>query len=94
MMGWSAKFNRSIELSRGNRLRTLAEARDYVLALPRSEQQKPHWEAAAGALTLKGQQAGNHTMFSEIGLRQALTGASTEPKPRPAKLPRKNRIIS
>ena len=94
-MGWSARFNRPIELARGKRLRTLAEARDYVLALPKAEQQKPHWEAAAGALTLEGQQAGNHTMFSEIGIRQALAGGVTmEPKPRPAKQPRKNRIIS
>lgn len=48
-----------------------------VLALPKAEQQKPHSEAAAGTLTLTGQQAGNHIMFSDrhtagAGRRRAL----------------------
>jgi hypothetical protein len=51
-MGWSAAFTDlpPIRLADGRTLKTLADCRDYILALPPREQAEPRWQAAAAEL--------------------------------------------
>jgi hypothetical protein len=42
-MPWTARFSRPIILKDGRVLATLAEARVFLLSLPATDQDKPHW---------------------------------------------------
>lgn len=48
-MPWSAKFWKPISL-RDGRVATLADARDFMLALPKVRQGAAHWQYAAELL--------------------------------------------
>lgn len=48
-MTWRARFAEPIPGKKP--LRTLSDARAYILALPPGEQEKPHWQAAGETLS-------------------------------------------
>lgn len=47
MANWRRKLSRPLIVLRGPTLRTLAEARAYILDLPEAEQHYSAWQAAA-----------------------------------------------
>jgi hypothetical protein len=82
--GWSRTFDDPIPLPGRGELRTLRDAGEYVTALSKVEQAKPHWQTAAHELMMAAEHGGI-LMLAEIAMRQAL--AHSRPKPAPA--PRK-----
>jgi hypothetical protein len=69
-MSWSASFHEPVPLPKGGTLRTLSDARAYILKLPKAEQAKVVWQTAAEALLLAAD--GGPIDFARIGLMQAL----------------------
>jgi len=45
-MPWSRPFDDPIQPPKGKALVTLKDAAAYILALPKSKQQSPEWQAA------------------------------------------------
>jgi hypothetical protein len=72
-MAWSAKFNHPIKWG-ARTLRTLHDARDYILTLPTSKQMLPAWQAATEALRQAAQHGGLWLELARIGMMQALLG--------------------
>jgi hypothetical protein len=50
--GWSAPLARTVGVKGGPELRTLADARAYLLTLPEEEQGEPRWQSVARKLLL------------------------------------------
>jgi hypothetical protein len=73
--GWSRKFAEPVPLPSGGTLRTLADARAYILALPEAEAHSSRWAAATEALLLVVEHKGP-TMFARMALMQALNPTS------------------
>jgi hypothetical protein len=48
--GWSAPLARTVGVKGGPELRTLADARAYILTLPAGEQGEPRWQSVARKL--------------------------------------------
>jgi hypothetical protein len=87
MTDWSRPFGAPIPLPDGRTLTTLEDGGRYVAALPKAEQQKPHWQTAAGEL-LTAAERGGIVMLAEIAMRQALAHG----KPEPSRAPRKKAV--
>ncbi len=51
MKGWSRRFDTPIEAD-GCELKTLRDAGDYVLKLPKAKARPPHWQLAAQPNTI------------------------------------------
>jgi hypothetical protein len=51
-VSWDQRFDRPIVLPDGKMLRTLEDARQYILTLPKSEQDNTAWQVAIEALLL------------------------------------------
>jgi hypothetical protein len=77
-MAWSEKFSYPIKWG-ASTLRTLHDARDYILKLPQSKQSLPAWQAAVEALLQAAEHGGLWLELSRIGIMQALLGPSPEP---------------
>ena len=93
MADWSRRFDEPIILPEGKKLRTLRDAGEYVAALPKKEQNKPHWHTAAHELMMSAEQGGI-VMLAEIAMRQALNHGQPKPPPEPRrKAAKKNRVI-
>jgi hypothetical protein len=69
--GWKREFEDPIPLPAGRQLIALKEAADYIMALPKREQNLPEWQTAIEALILIAEQGGP-TMFARIGVMRAL----------------------
>jgi hypothetical protein len=69
--GWSREFYDPITLPKGKPLVTLRDAANYIVKLPKAEQQAPEWQTAMQALLLVAEQNGP-TMFARIGMMRAL----------------------
>lgn len=69
--GWGRPFEEPIEMAGREPLRTLMDAGEYIAALPKAQQNKSHWQAAAEALLLVAERGGP-TMFARIGMMRAL----------------------
>ena len=67
--GWKRPFEDPIPLPRG--FVTLKDAADYILKLPKAEQSKPHWQAAAEAVIMAAEDRGP-LMHADIGMKRAL----------------------
>ena len=52
LVSWDKSFDRPVVLPDGRMLRTLEDARQYILTLPKSEQASTAWEVAIEALLL------------------------------------------
>jgi len=90
---WSLKFNEPIAKPNGSKLRTLRDAGEYVTALPKADQAKPHWRTAARELMMAAE-PGGIVMLAEIAMRRALAHGRPERAPAPRKKPaKKYRIV-
>jgi hypothetical protein len=74
-MTWSRAFDDPIPLPSGRALRTLQEAANYVIALPKAEQFKPRWQAAVECLIMAAEGRGP-LLHARIGMLRALNGAA------------------
>lgn len=70
-MPWSRRFDDAIELPGGRRLTTLRDAGRYITQLPKAEQNKPHWQTAAGIL-LDAAEGRDFLMHAHIAVLKAL----------------------
>jgi len=50
IVSWDQRFDRPVVLPDGKTLRTLEDARQYILALPKSEHETTAWQVAIEAL--------------------------------------------
>jgi hypothetical protein len=69
--GWSRPFDDPIDLPRGRQLVTLKDAADYIMKLPKPEQNLAEWQTATEALILVAEKNGP-TMLARIGVMRAL----------------------
>ena len=51
-MSWSRPFDEPIHPPKGKKLVTLKDAAAYILALPKSKQLSPEWQAAGEAVIM------------------------------------------
>lgn len=70
-MPWSTEFDDPIELPDGQKLVSLEDAGEYILALPRAEKLEPKWQCVMEALKLIAE-SGGPTMLARIGVTSAL----------------------
>lgn len=85
---WARRFDEPVPLPDGGRLRTLHDARAYILGLPEAMQQEARWQAAVEALLVVVQHRGP-TMFARIGMMRAIERgrpAPVEPRRKRAKV--------
>jgi hypothetical protein len=78
-MSWSRSFDKSIQPPKGKKLVTLKDAAAYIIALPKSEQQAPEWQAATEALLMAAEDRGP-LMHAHVGMMLALHGAKPIPE--------------
>jgi hypothetical protein len=76
-MSWSPAFHIPIPLPDGSVLRTLRDAREYIQELPRTQHERPEWQAAAEMLIVEGT---SQVMFAEIAMREALNAGKPAPE--------------
>jgi len=76
-MAWSEKFSHPIKWG-ASTMRTLHDARDYILKLPTSKRSLPAWQAAVEALLQAAEHGGVWLELSRIGMMQALLGPQPE----------------
>ena len=79
-MSWSLKFDEPIAAPNHLKLRTLRDAGEYVTALPKADQAKPHWQTAPHELMMAAERGGI-LMLAEIAMRQALAHGQPERAP-------------
>jgi hypothetical protein len=89
-MAWSEKFSHPIKWG-ASTIRTLHEARDYILNLPKSKQSLPAWQAAIEALLQAAEHGGLWLELSRIGMMHALLGPPPESKLSANPIPKKTR---
>ena len=85
-MSWDRQFFDPIPLPGRKRLITLRDAANYIVKLPKAEQDAPEWQTAAKVLMLIGEHGGDPLM-ARIAMLLALHRG--EPKAAPA--PRRKR---
>jgi hypothetical protein len=66
-----ARILRSIPVSKGRQLVTLRSAADYIMKLPKAEQNLEAWQTAVEALLLVVE-LGGPTMMARIGMMRTL----------------------
>jgi hypothetical protein len=67
-VSWERRFDRPIILPNGKTLRTLEDARRYIITLPHSEHETTAWQIAIESLLL----AADHTAGDAASERPAL----------------------
>jgi hypothetical protein len=67
-VSWSSRLRHPVHLSNGAALRTLADARDFILSLPPREQLRPQWQSLA-SLLLSAANSANPTLIALISDR-------------------------
>jgi hypothetical protein len=89
--GWQRQFDDPITVDRRT-LRTLREAADYIMKLPKAEQAKPHWQPAVRELKISADRNGI-MMLAQIAMLQALQHGNPQPKPEQRKRAKKYRVV-
>jgi hypothetical protein len=79
MVDWSRPFDDPIQLPKGKKLVTLKDAAAYILALPKSKQQSPEWQAAGEAVIMAAEDRGP-LMHAHVAMMLALHGAKPIPE--------------
>ena len=69
--GWQRRFDDPIPLRRGRQLVTLQDAADYILKLPKAEQNLKEWQAATEALIMAAENRGP-LLHARVGMLRAL----------------------
>jgi hypothetical protein len=64
---WKRTFEDPIPLPRGRQLITLKEAADYIMKLPKAEQNLAEWQAATEALIMAAEDRGP-LMHARVGM--------------------------
>lgn len=87
-MSWSRRFEDPVP-----GIATLRDAAAHILKLPKAEQAKPHWQAAAEAVIMAAEDRGP-LMHARIGMLRALNFGKPNPLIEPqVKRARKYRIV-
>jgi hypothetical protein len=86
---WSKRFFDPIPIQGGKPLFSLRDAAQYVLALPKSEQQATAWQTAAELLKMVAERGGD-PMSPRIAMMKALHRR----EPQAAMMPRRRRMKS
>ena len=74
-MNWNARLEvHPIETPAGATLRTLADCRAYILALPKAEQTEARWQAATAELLKAAEHGGPFLMIARIMVAKAIHG--------------------
>jgi hypothetical protein len=79
MMDWSRRFDSPIKTPGGKTLRTLKDAAEYVLALPKETQAEPAWQRAARELKNAAELDPAWRWFARSAMMHALLGPDTPP---------------
>jgi hypothetical protein len=69
--GWKGPFEDPIPLPRGRQLVTLKDAADYIMKLPKVEQNLAEWQAATEALIMAAEGRGP-LLHARVGMLPAL----------------------
>jgi hypothetical protein len=69
--GWKRPFDEPIPLPRGRQLATLQEAANYIMKLPKAEQNLEEWQTAIGCL-IGAAEGRDFLMHARIGMLRAL----------------------
>jgi hypothetical protein len=69
--GWQQPFEDPVPLPRGRALVTLKDGADYIIKLPKAEQNLPEWQAATEALIMAAESRGP-LMHARVGVLRAL----------------------
>lgn len=72
-MPWSRAFDDPVPSPSGKALRSLQEAADYILALPKREQAEPRWQAAVECLIMAAEDRGP-MLHARVAMLRALNG--------------------
>jgi hypothetical protein len=72
-VSWTSRLRKPLHLTDGRTIRTIADARDMILALPDRDQARPQWQSLDGLLVSAAHSA-NPTLIASITnrLRDAL----------------------
>jgi hypothetical protein len=68
--GWSRPFDDPIPLPRGRQLDTLRAAANYIMTLPKAEQNLPEWQTAVHCL-IGAAEGRDFLMHTRIGMLRA-----------------------
>lgn len=79
-MSWSEKFDDPVPLADGGELVTLMDAGKFIQALPKAEQQQPHWQLATEILIAVAERR-DLTLHARIAIIRALNAAQPAPAP-------------
>lgn len=90
-MPYSRKFDDPIPTD-GKPILTLQDAADYIMKLPKSEHDKPHWKDAGEAVIMAAEDRGP-ILHASIGMRRALNFGKVKPERLRSKRVRKYRIV-
>lgn len=74
-MTWSRAFDDPIPVPGQKPLRTLREAADHIMKLPKAQQKLPHWQAAVEAIIMAAEGRGP-ILHARIGMLRALNGVA------------------
>jgi hypothetical protein len=69
--GWQREFDDLIPLPRGRQIITLKDAADYIMKLPKAEQNLPEWQTAISCL-IGAAEGRDFLMHAHIGMLRAL----------------------
>jgi hypothetical protein len=91
--GWSAAFTDvpPISIHGGRKLKTLADCREFILALPPDEQGTTHWQHATKVLLNAAEHGGPFVMIARIAFAKALDGTMGVDPPPPTKAKKQDR---
>ena len=70
-MPWSTPFEDPIDLPKGRQLVTLQDAADYVMKLPKAEQQHDAWQTAVACL-IGAAEGRDFLMYARVDMLRAL----------------------
>jgi hypothetical protein len=70
-MPWSSAFEDPIALPKSQQLLTLQQAANYIMKLPKAEQNLPEWQAATEALIMADEGHGP-LLHARVGMLRAL----------------------
>jgi hypothetical protein len=78
-VNWSRRFDDPIKTPDGKTLRTLKDAAEYVLALPKAVQAEPQWQHAAHELKNAAELDPAWRWFARSAMMHALLGPDMPP---------------
>jgi hypothetical protein len=78
-MPWYARFNQPIKISNRHSLKTLAEARGYILELSATERDRTEWKSAAALLAEAAERGGPHILIARNAVARAIVRKELAP---------------